>query len=148
MGEDKDMFDGVVTYIDGEPFEGLTDATPELEPANPDDVTIPAELPELTFTLTPESVAALAEQLKTAADAAVQAFKWLVKGVTAAASVIAGKASKLVEAEMYYANDNPRWWHLYKHAKKARTRKKYRRLLMKQLLRNLRDAEKKKEAST
>lgn len=147
MGEDRELY-GVVTYVNGEPFEGITDAALELEPANPDDLPEAPELPELTLTLTPESAAALAEQLKTAADAAVQAFKWLVERVKAAAAIATEKASKLIEAEMYYANDNPRWWHLYKHAKKARTRKKYRRLLMKQLLRNLRDAEKMKEART
>lgn len=35
------------------------------------------------------------------------------------------------------ANDHPKWWHLYKHAKKARTRKKYRRRLMQQLVTKL-----------
>lgn len=147
MGTDKEL-SPVVTYINGQPFEGLTDETIELEPANPDDVTIPPELPELTFTLAPESVAALIELIKAAGEAAAKTFKQLMEGIKAAASIVTEKAAKLIEAEMYYANDNPRWWHLYKHAKKARTRKKYRRLLMKQLLRNLNDAEKKKEAST
>ena len=39
----------------------------------------------------------------------------------------------LIDRLLYEANDNPRWWHLYKHAKKARTRKKYKHLLVKQL---------------
>lgn len=147
MGEDREL-DGVVTYVNGEPFEGLTDATLELEPTNPDDVTIPAELPELTFSLAPESAAAIVELLKPVRDKAVQALQQLLEAMRNASAIVCEKASKLIEAEMYYANDNPRWWHLYKHAKKARTRKKYRRLLMKQLLRKLRDAEKKKEAST
>lgn len=48
--------------------------------------------------------------------------------------------NNLMDAILYAANDNPKWWHLYKHAKKYRTRKKYNRLLMKQLLSKLRDA--------
>ena len=147
MGEDRELDTGVL-YINGEPFKGLTDATLELEPANPDDVTIPAELPELTFKNTPEGADAIVELLKSVHDKAVQALQQLLESMRNASSVVCEKASKLIEAEMYFANENPRWWHLYKHAKKARTRKKYRRLLMKQLLRNLNDAEKKKEAST
>lgn len=139
MGEDREL-DGVVTYVNGEPFEGLKDATLELEPANPDDLPEAPELPELTFTLPPESVAALIELIKAAGEAAAQAFKQLVDGLKNVAAIAAEKASKLIEAEMYYANENSRWWHLYKHAKKARTRKKYRRLLMKQLLKNLKEA--------
>lgn len=147
MGEDREL-DGVVTYVNGEPFEGITGATLELEPANPDDLPEAPELPELTFSLKPESAAAIVELLKSVRDKAVQALQQLLEATRNAAAIVTEKASKLVEAEMYYANDNPRWWHLYKHAKKARTRKKYRRLLMKQLLRNLRDAEKMKEART
>jgi hypothetical protein len=147
MGEDREL-DGVVTYVNGEPFEGLKDATLELEPANPDDLPEAPELPELTLKITPEGAAAIVESLKSVHDKAVQALQQLLETMRNASAVVCEKASKLIEAEMYYSNDNPRWWHLYKHAKKARTRKKYRRLLMKQLLRNLRDAEKKKEANT
>lgn len=39
----------------------------------------------------------------------------------------------LMDRMLFEANDNPKWWHLYKHAKKYRTRKKYRRRLMQQL---------------
>lgn len=139
MGTDKELAP-VVTYINGQPFEGLTDETIELEPANPDDVTIPPELPELTFTLAAESAAAIAECIKSASDKARQALQQLADGITKAAAAAAEAASNLVEASLYTANDNPRWWHLYKHAKKARTRKKYRRLLMKQLLEQLKEA--------
>lgn len=34
---------------------------------------------------------------------------------------------------LYKANDHPKWWHYYKHAKKYRVRKKYRRRLEQQL---------------
>ena len=139
MGTDKELAP-VVFYINGQPFEGLTDETIELEPANPDDVTIPAELPELTLTLTPESSASIVELLKSIKDKAVQALQQLIETTQKSAAIVSEKAAKLIEAEMYFANDNPRWWHLYKHAKKARTRKKYRRLLMKQLLEQLKEA--------
>lgn len=139
MGTDKELFP-VETYINGLPFEGLTDETIELEPANPDDVTIPAELPELTFSLAPESAAFLVELLKETRDKAVQALQQLLEAVRNASAIVREKAAKLIEAEMYFANENPRWWHLYKHAKKARTRKKYQRLLMKQLLKNIKEA--------
>lgn len=38
-----------------------------------------------------------------------------------------------VDSLLYRANTHPKWWHLYKHARKWRTRKKYKRLLMRQL---------------
>lgn len=38
---------------------------------------------------------------------------------------------------LYNANDHPKWWHLYKHARKYRTRKKYRRRLLQQLISRL-----------
>lgn len=34
-------------------------------------------------------------------------------------------------------NNNPKWWHYYKHAKKARTRKKYKRRLKQQARKKL-----------
>lgn len=42
-------------------------------------------------------------------------------------------ADTFVDSLLYRANTHPKWWHLYKHARKWRTRKKYKRLLMKQL---------------
>ena len=36
---------------------------------------------------------------------------------------------------LYQPCTNPKWWHLYKHAKKSRTRKKYKRLIVRQWLR-------------
>lgn len=50
---------------------------------------------------------------------------------------VAKKSKQLVDTFLYVANDNPKWWHLYKYAKKARTRKKYRHLLMRQLCKRL-----------
>ena len=41
---------------------------------------------------------------------------------------------------LYSVNAHPKWWHLYKHAKKYRVRKKYRKRLMQQLIESLRAA--------
>lgn len=38
---------------------------------------------------------------------------------------------------LYAVNKNPKWWHLYKHAKKRRTRKKYYHMLVRQCLETL-----------
>ena len=89
-------------------------------------------------TLTPEQVAAIVETLKPAIEEFVRRVRkfavWAAEVLKKVSAAIC-KMAKFIEAELYYANDNPKYWHLYKHAKKARTRKKYRRRLMEQLLR-------------
>ena len=104
-----------------------------------------------TITLTPEQQ----EAIKKAADLMEKVWK-TVKAVLdqlkeidrtiweqvcelyAQAELAASKGiNNLMDAILYAANDNPKWWHLYRHAKKYRTRKKYRRLLMQQLLSKL-----------
>ena len=62
-------------------------------------------------------------------------FAAAVKEAVEMINEILRRMNEYIEAQMFHANDRPRWWHLYKHAKKYRTRKKYRHLLMKQLLR-------------
>lgn len=47
--------------------------------------------------------------------------------------IMARLAGKCMDAMLYNANDHPKWWHYYKHAKKYRVRKKYRRRLERQL---------------
>lgn len=125
-----------VLYCNGAPFEGIGDA--ELEPVHPDDVPEP---PELTLTFTPEQAAAIVETLKPAFEELARIYRefaeWAAEVLRKVAAVAGERAAKFIEAELYFANDNPKWWHLYKHAKKARTRKKYRRRLMEQLLRTL-----------
>lgn len=48
--------------------------------------------------------------------------------------------SNFTDYMLYRANSHPKWWHLYKHAKKYRVRKKYRKRLMQQLVEKLRAA--------
>lgn len=95
----------------------------------------------LELTLTPEQAAAIVETLKPAIEEFVRRVRefteWAAEVLRKVAAVVCERAAKFIEAELYFANDNPKWWHLYKHAKKARTRKKYRRRLMEQLLRTL-----------
>ena len=83
--------------------------------------TTPASI-ELTLPLTPEIYECLNKITKQLNEAFKKIKQKLVRNT-----------EYLIDHLLYEANDNPRWWHLYKHAKKARTRKKYKRLLMKQL---------------
>lgn len=39
---------------------------------------------------------------------------------------------KAIDRQLQKANTHPKWWHYYKHSKKARTRKKYRYMLERQ----------------
>lgn len=48
--------------------------------------------------------------------------------------------SKLLDAMLHNTNNRSKWWHLYKHARKLRTRKKYRRMLMRQFIKLASDA--------
>ena len=89
------------------------------------------------LTFTPEQVAAIVETLKPAIEEFVRRVRelaaWAAEVLRKVAAIACEKMSKFIEAALYYANEHPKWWHLYKHAKKARTRKKYRRRLMEQL---------------
>ena len=105
----------------------------------------PPDTLTLELTLTPEQAAAIVAAVKPVIDKAidtiVQALReftdWAADVLRKVAAATAKTASDLVDSLLYTANKHPKWWHLYKHAKKARTRKKYRRRLMQQLLRKL-----------
>ena len=72
----------------------------------------------------------LVAKLQAAFCKLAEGLKETIKRISA---YMAEKSKQLVDVLFYVMNDNPKWWHLYKYAKKARTRKKYRHLLMKQL---------------
>lgn len=131
-------------YIDGQRFTGKI-AELEIPHFSPPDLALP-ELRsppsmELTLTITPDTAAAILEALQPAAlrfleavaKAAKEAWEWLKRGAAKAAKIAARWADKCMDAMLYQANDNPKWWHYYKHAKKYRVRKKYRRRLERQL---------------
>ena len=129
-------------YLDGQPFDGIKEI--ELEPT-PDDEPAEslrtADTLTLELTLTPEQAAAVVAVVKPVIDTIVQALRefadWAADVFRKVTAATAKTASDLVDSLLYTANEHPKWWHLYKHAKKARTRKKYRRRLMQQLLRKL-----------
>ena len=100
------------------------------------------ELPEISaeLELTPEQIKMLAEALtpalQTIAEVVNKLFEHIaavIKHMADASGIAYETMNKVVDAMLYSAADNPKHWHLYKRAKKARTRKKYKRLLMRQL---------------
>lgn len=141
--------DGVRLYMNGQPWDGTiheASQTPELEPQTEitSALTVPEQTAEemtLQLTVGPEFDITVVEKarhiVEQVADRLRQLAQW-AREVIAKVAAAAGQAmSNLLDSMMYHANDNPKWWHLYKHAKKRRTRKKYRNRLMKQLLRKL-----------
>lgn len=96
---------------------------------------------ELTLTITPDTAAAILNAIEPAVlrffqrvvEAAREAWAGPKRAAKAAGKIMARLAGRYMDAMLYQANDNPKWWHYYKHAKKYRVRKKYRRRLERQL---------------
>ncbi len=131
-------------YIDGQHFTGKI-AELEIPHFSPPELTLP-ELRsppsmELTLTITPDTAAAILNAIEPAVlrffqrvvEAAREAWAGLKRAAKAAGKIMARLAGRYMDAVLYQANDNPKWWHYYKHAKKYRVRKKYRRRLERQL---------------
>lgn len=89
----------------------------------------------------PPDTEATAQALREGLDRVAQAIREigdrLREALTPMIRLACEAVNKFFDALLYAANDNPKWWHLYKHAKKARTRKKYRRRLVRQLVAKL-----------
>lgn len=141
-GPDLYVYDGCMSPEDYEHMHELMAADRQREDAQQ------AEHPptmDLTITLTPDTATALLDAItpqivkfwESVRSWVNEAAKALGKLMAAIGKAAAEAVNNLVDAMLYNANDRPKWWHLYKHAKKRRTRKKYRRLLMKQLTRKL-----------
>ena len=94
-------------------------------------------------TISPENIARVQKALAEMIDAMVELFREIARKITkafeATKKVAKAACNDFIDGLLYAANDHPRWWHLYKHAKKARTRKKYRRLLFLQLIEKTRE---------
>lgn len=131
-------------YIDGQRFAGKI-PTLEIPHFSPPALTLP-ELRsppsmELTLTITPDTAVAILNVLQPAvlrfwealANAARKAWAEIKRTVKAAGKCMARIADKCMDSMLYKANYHPKWWHYYKHAKKYRVRKKYRRRLEQQL---------------
>lgn len=135
-------------YINGQPCSGRPgDLTlPDILPGTESDLDPPltSSTMELTLTIGPEAAVAIVEALRPAFEYIMEQFRkladWAVKTIKKVAEVARKAAGDLMDGLLYNANDHPKWWHLYKHARKARTRKKYRRRLMQQLLGKVRAA--------
>lgn len=121
----------------------LSDST-----ALPDEPTEPEKTMELTLTISPDQAKAIAQEVvKTvqpaidyAAQKAREFIDWAIQVAGEIAKIAAESLSKFMDAMLYSVNAHPKWWHLYKHAKKYRVRKKYRKRLMQQLIESLRAA--------
>lgn len=127
---DPYIYDG---HMSPEDFEHRHELM-ELEPKPPDSM-------KLAITIGPEQAAAIAhtinEGLERAAQALQEFAEWAAGVIGKVAAVTREAVDNFVDSLLYRANDHPKWWHLYKHAKKARTCKKYRRRLMQQLTEKL-----------
>lgn len=133
-------------YLDGKPLQYAEATLPDISVGDLSGVP-PNNAPELgsmelTLPITSQAAAAIAEVIRSAFERFVHKAKEVIKQIAEAFKKAAKVVSKTVHEAMdtllYAANDNPKWWHLYKHAKKARVRKKYRRRLMQQLFDKLR----------
>lgn len=136
--------DSGALYIDGQPFVGqITEL--EIPHFSPPELELP-ELRsppsmELTLIITSDTVAAILNAIQSAvlrfwealADAARKAWAEITRTIKAVGKYTTRIAGRYMDAMLYQANDNPKWWHYYKHAKKYRVRKKYRRRLERKL---------------
>lgn len=129
-GPDPYVYDGGMSPEDYEHMHELIVADKQREEKPPDSMTL-----EITITkeTAPAFLQVAQEWIERAAQAIQKFGEWLLEAVRTAARIVRESVDKFVDAMLYKANDHPKWWHLYKHAKKARTRKKYRRRLMQQL---------------
>ena len=91
----------------------------------------------LELTIAPDMCVAIAREaqrmIETLAEVVQKLREWALELLRAVAAKAAQVFDKLLDAAMKATNSNPKWWHLYKHARRARTRKKYRRILKRQL---------------
>ena len=133
---DPYVYDGYMSPEDFELMHKNMGADRQREKSPPEGPTA-----ELTLTFTPETAAALLEAItppllravQYAAEVARKAWDAFMEVVKKAAAIAADLAGKFVDAMLRTANDHPKWWHYYKHAKKWRVRKKYKRRLERQL---------------
>lgn len=155
--QDPYVYDGYMSVEDYEHMHELITADqqqekktfPECDPPDlsgipPDTAPKFSESMTLELTIGPEGTAAIAKTLKLAIEQAAEAARKIMDAIVAAfkkAAAAAAKAmSEFMDSLLYKANNHPKWWHLYKHAKKYRVRKKYRKRLMQQFIERLRAA--------
>ena len=152
---DPYVYDGYMSIEDYEHMNELMEADRQQESrAAPDAELVSSATLELTFG--PEQAAAIMARAKPVIDKVFNVVtqvlrdfsEWAAGVIKKAAEAIRRNVDAYMDALLYTANTHPKWWHLYKHAKKARTRKKYRRRLMQQLIEQLRAVPYTKEVIT
>lgn len=134
---DPYIFDGYMSVEDYEKRQRLIAEDQEKNSKNPDESPPQPQTTELTIQIGPSAAAAIlggfAEALKEAAHVVRQLMDELAEKFRKFSQYAQKTVNSFMDSLLYKANAHPKWWHLYKHARKWRTRKKYKRLLMKQL---------------
>lgn len=128
-------------YLDGKPLQFAEATLPDISVGDLSRVP-PNNAPELgsmelTLPITSQAAAAIAEVIRSAFERFIHKAKKVIGQIAevfrTAAKVVGKTVREVMDALLYAANEHPKWWYLYKHAKKYRVRKKYRRRLEKQL---------------
>lgn len=131
---DPYIFDGYMSVEDYEKRQQLIAADQARSDPLPDESPPEPQHTELTIQIGPPAATALLGALADAIKAAAHAVRQLMDELAERFRQYARKAvNTFVDSLLYRSNTRPKWWHLYKHARKWRTRKKYKRLLMRQL---------------
>lgn len=91
--------------------------------------TLDSELEKYGFTLKTfeDFVGEIVDSLVAAVEQVVETVKEVWFKIF---KIISKAGFTLLDAVLWAVNDNPKYWHYYKHAKKLRTRKKYRNKLL------------------
>lgn len=139
-----------VIYINGQPSAEIADVVASKFPdvPRPDVLTLAGKLEQMRPGITPEQAAELLEAADRIFNAVRAAFDEVVVTVVKIGKALAELAAPVMkqaakgldqfhDALLYAAAEDPKHWHYYKHAKKARTRKKYRHRLEKSLAKAL-----------
>lgn len=134
---DPYIFDGYMSVEDYEKRQQLIAADQARSDPLPDEPPPEPQHTELAIQIGPPAatalLGALADAIKAAAHAVRQLMDELAERFRKFRQYARKAVDTFVDSLLYRANTHPKWWHLYKHARKWRTRKKYKRLLMRQL---------------
>ena len=133
--DDLDM-DGEPTTQEAEIMKAIANEFPDMDPDQGQ--ALASAITSIKPDVDPEWAQQFIVSIKRAAELLAEIFKKAIETVKQIASSLADSfrknKDKLMDAAMLAASPPPKWWHLYKHAKKARVRKKYRSKLMDNLL--------------
>lgn len=133
---DPYIFDGYMSVEDYEKRQQLIAADQARSDPLPDESPPEPQHTELTIQIGPPAATVLLDALADAMKAEARAVRQLMDELAERFQKFRQYARKAVDAfvdSLLYRATHPKWWHLYKHARKWRTRKKYKRLLMRQL---------------